>query len=485
MGFTLQGSATGNPVESDASGNLLVALPKVHSLAGYVRLACENDAGAMLGGVASLKMPRASSDSRLSVGVDTPLFDASFSATSQNTAIWRHVFLTMTMIQTGGFLNVNANANLVATNSCSLQSRRHFSLLGNGDLHWEMTGAITAMPVANQVFETGFFTPNAAAAPLDGVYFRLTSAGLIGCVNYNGVETTTGVLLDATSIPPNVNGQYKIILSTRAVSFWLDGNLAGTLTTPSGNGAPFIWGALPLGISFRNVGTVGVGGMIVKIANVHVDQVDLNLGRGYESILAGMGLTGAQGQDGGTMGSTALYTNSLAAGAGAVMTNTTAALGVGLGGQFSALPTLAAGTDGILCSYLNPVGSASQPPGTLYINSITIQGVVTTALVGNATPAIFAFSACFGHTALSLATAESASFATATAKAPRRLTLGIEKYAAAAALGDLGSAGITVNFNTPIAVNPGEYFAISAKNLGAVTTTGVITWLVNIGSYVE
>ena len=52
-----------------------------------------------------------------------------------------------------------------------------------------------------------------------------------------------------------------------------------------------------------------------------------------------------QGQTGQTLGSTALYTNNLAAGAGAVMTNTTAALGSGLGGQFSALPTLAVGTD--------------------------------------------------------------------------------------------------------------------------------------------
>jgi hypothetical protein len=52
-----------------------------------------------------------------------------------------------------------------------------------------------------------------------------------------------------------------------------------------------------------------------------------------------------QGQTGQTLGSTALYTNSQAAGAGAAMTNTTAALGSGLGGQFAALPTLAISTD--------------------------------------------------------------------------------------------------------------------------------------------
>ena len=43
------------------------------------------------------------------------------------------------------------------------------------------------------------------------------------------------------------------------------------------------------------------------------------------------------------------------------MTNTTAALGTGLGGQFSALPTLAVNTDGIICSYLNPIPTSAIP----------------------------------------------------------------------------------------------------------------------------
>lgn len=83
--------------------------------------------------------------------------------------------------------------------------------------------------------------------------------------------------------------------------------------------------------------------------------------KAWAHVMAGAGGMSYQGQTGQTLGSTALYTNSLAAGAGAVMTNTTAALGSGLGGQFSALPTLAVGTDGIVSSYQVPVGTSAAP----------------------------------------------------------------------------------------------------------------------------
>ena len=165
------------------------------------------------------------------------------------------------------------------------------------------------------------------------------------------------------------------------------------------------------------------------------------------------------------------------------MTNTTAALGTGLGGQFTWQPTLAVGTDGILCSYLNPVGSVNQTPRTMMITGVRIQSAVsTTALTGG--PVVEAYSLAYGHTALTLATTESGSFTTATAKAPRRIALGFESFASAAAVGAM-SAGdaVHMSFASPIPVNPGEYIAIVAKNLGVVTTAGVITSLVTFDGY--
>ena len=472
----------------DANSNVKVNLPATLAQSGYARVMFENDAGTVTG-TPNLASPSISQDDRLSAGLDTPLWDTSFTATSQNTNLWKYTFSTATCTQSSGFLNINAIQSTLSGASCSMSSFRNFSLMGNGDLVWEATGAFSAVPVANQVFEAGIFIPNGSAIPLDGVYFRLTSAGLIGAVNYAGTETPTGVLVPSSAFPSMVggNGQYKIRVSTRLTTFWLNGVQYGSIPTPAGNGSPFSYMSLPVTFNYRNTNTVGASGMVVKLSMTRVEQVDLNLGKPLPDIMASMGMHGGIGQDGQTMGSTALYTNSLAAGAGAVMTNTTAALGVGLGGQFSALPTLAAGTDGILCSYANPAGSATSTPVTLYVKGIKLQGCVTTVLVGNATPVVYAFAACWGHTAVSLATAEGTSFTTTpTTKAPRRIPFGFESYGAAAAVGTVGSAsGVAITFATPLVINPGEFFAISAKNLGVVTTTGVITFTVGIDSYAE
>ena len=118
-----------------------------------------------------------------------------------------------------------------------------------------------------------------------------------------------------------------------------------------------------LPISFRSYNNAPVTGtaQIMKVGGVNVSLSDMNQTKAWAHVMAGAGGMSYQGQTGQTLGSTALYTNNLAAGAGAVMTNTTAALGSGLGGQFAALPTLAISTDGILSSYQVPVGTSAAP----------------------------------------------------------------------------------------------------------------------------
>jgi hypothetical protein len=154
------------------------------------------------------------------------------------------------------------------------------------------------------------------------------------------------------------------------------------------------------------------------------------------------------------------------------MTNTTAALGTGLGGQFSAQPTLAVNTDGIVCSYLNPIPTTAIAGRQLVINGISISAVVTTALTGNASPLIYFYSIAYGHNALSLLTTEAVN-----TKAPRRVAVGAQSFAAAAALGTVATP-VYISLNRPLPVNPGEYVALCAKNVGAVTTGGVVTFLV-------
>ena len=194
-----------------------------------------------------------------------------------------------------------------------------------------------------------------------------------------------------------------------------------------------------------------------------------------------MGYHAYQGQDGGTMGTLGQYVNNTTP-AAAVPTNTTAALGTGLGGLFQETVTLVAGTDGIISSFQNPAPTINLSGRTLYVTGVSVQGVVTTVLA--ATPLTKAWCAAFGHTAVSLATAESGSFVSPGTKASRRVGLGTSGAVAAAAVGTL-VPGPTVQFRTPLPVAPGEFFAIVNKNVTAAPASGAILWVIQIDGYFE
>ena len=237
-------------------------------------------------------------------------------------------------------------------------------------------------------------------------------------------------------------------------------------------------GQLP--VSFRSYNTATVTGtaQLMKVASVNVTLAEMNNSKFWSHIVSGAGAMSYQGQTGQTLGTTALYTNSLAPTAGSALTNTTAAAGSGLGGQFSVLPTLAANTDGIISSYQVPLGTATAPGKTLYITGISIYSQVTAALVGG--PANYILSAAFGHNNVSLATTT-----TTTSKAPVRKILGQQNFAMTSAIG-VSSTSVEKNIDSsPIVVQPGEFFQIVGKNIGAVTTAGVITFFIDVQGYWE
>lgn len=461
----------------DANSNIKTNLPAVQQQAGFASMLFEQDAGTVTGSK-HLKIPVVSEDGRLNVGIDTIHALYNFTPTTQNTGDFKHVFATMTMTQSAGFLNINPALATVSGNYAFLQSWKHFTLQGDAQLHTETTLQISASPVANQILEWGHFLGTAGVVPADGVFFRLTSAGIIGVMSYSGVETTTGTLIASPTI--NSNSKYGIIASHRDVHFWKDGILLAELAVPSANAVPYLSLNLPFCMMMRNTGTV-TGGLTAKIGSVHVSQTDLNTGKSWAEQMATQG-NAYQGQEGDTQGSLAAYSNAALAAAAALTNTTAAAPNVGLGGVVLVLPTLAAGTDGILFSYLNPAGSVTQPPKTLVVTGIRIDASVQVILTGG--PLTLIMGAAFGHTALSLATAETGSFVTATTKAPRRVPLGNLDFLVTAAAGT-GAVGITISFNSPLVVNPGEYFAITMRNVGTVTSLGALAVTACVDHYFE
>ena len=476
-GFRIEGNTSGNVMEVDANNNGKVTLPTTQTQAGFATTIFENDAG-LITGVRELSAPFVSENQRLSVGLGTTLALYNFTAGTQNTGKFKHAFTTMTMTQSAGFLNINPALATVSGNYAYLQTWKHFTLQGDATLNLEMTGQISANPPANQILETGLFLGTAGVAPTDGVFFRLTSAGLIGVVTSGGVETPTGTL--AATIPLNTNGQYRIRISQRSVSFWLDGIKGGTVSVPAGNAVPYLTMNLPMCYMMRNSGTV-TGGFTTRIGTATMTQTDLHTTKSWSEQMGNQG-NANQGQDGDAMGSLAIYSNA-ALGAAAALTNTTAAApNTGLGGAVLVLPTLAAGTDGILFSYQNPAGSVTQPPKTLVVTGVTVSGAVQVALTGG--PLVYVMGVAYGHTAVSLATTESGTFATGTTKAPRRVTLGTLSCVVTAAV-SVSLGQVNIQFQTPIVVNPGEFFAITARNVATVTSAGAVAFVANVNHYFE
>jgi len=462
-----------NLAEVTADNNLKVVTPTVPAQAGFVKIAGELSAAGDPYGLLN-EAVRTSAQGRMTVGQPVSLFNEFFNNTTLNSAIMQAPVTTMTVTVAGGSLNLNASAITTLNTVARVSTYAHFPFQADMATYTTFDALLTQPPQNNAVIEMGFGIASASATPTDGAFFRYTSTGtLIAVVNTNGAEITSSSL---TVPADNVQHRYKIVVENDRVFFSIDGAVQAVLSTPNTSGFPVYTPSQPWFARVINTGIAPTLANVLKIGYICVGLQDAAaLALDVGSLAAYTGRHGGQGQTGYTMGSTALYTNSLAPGAGAAIANATAGAGaLGLGGQFSVLPTLAANTDGILCSYANPVPTAAIPGRTLLVKGIKIQGIVSTILAGG--PVYYAYAACYGHTNVSLATTESA-----TAKAPRRIPLGYESYAATAAVGTLGSAnGVYMQFVNPIPVLPGGFFAISAKNIGTVTTTGVITILVAI-----
>ncbi len=464
-------------VNSDFEG--LVALTKNILKAGYVAAIAENDPGTLFGSK-RVKSLQSSEDGKLQIGLTTPLFNYNFNALAQDSGQWRYITSTMTTSWTGTGMLLNTALSTASGAGTMISTWRQFPSTLQGGQRFDFEFNQTAVLLANQELILGWIPfASGTAVPTEGVYVKYSSAGMFGFTNFNASEANvTGQLATAASFLNDTTYLISIIVYDRVALFLRDGVLManGVLNIPSAVGQNAATGCFPLSVQFRNTGILsGTPIAQIKITDVAVSQLDLNLGIQYPTLQALSGLMGSQGTNGNTQGSTALLANNQAAGAGVALNNTTAAAGVGLGGQFSVLPTLAVGTDGILDSYPIPVGGINVTPRSLLIYGVRIQGVVTTVL--SATAVTYLYSLAYGHTTVSAATAEGLA-----AKATRRIPLGFETYASAAAVGTLGSAGIFVPFTAPIIVNPGEFVAILAKNLNTVTTSGVITFSITFDS---
>lgn len=462
---------TANIVEVDASRNMQVKLPDASTPAtvGAIGMYSVNDDGVHTGGIKSISSPETTKDFRLRQVFERTLDTETFNYAAQNTGKYTYANTTMTATWSAAGITTNASGITTTATGLTIGSYAEFPILGATGTYVEYSAGFSAFPQVNSVIDFGLFRRGAANqyAPTDGVYFRYDASGLSGISCFNTVETgNTGGL----SWVPVLNTKYKftITLNEASVEYWVDDELWGTIATPAGQGQPCISSTLPWSVRQAHPGVAG-GVVQMQLTDVNVSQDSPSMVWNAQDM--GNVLYGAyQGLSGGTMGSLANYANS-ANPAAAVPTNTTAALGSGFGGQFWETDTLAVTTDGIISSYQVPAGTVAIQGRRCYVYGVKISSYIQTVLTGGGYNA--QWSLAWGHTAVSLATAEAA-----TTKAPRRKPLGVQTVAAAAAaLTQL--ADVERNWKGPVVVNPGEFIQTVKKKVGTAPSAGVVAHTVD------
>lgn len=467
LDVNLKDSSSGTPAEIDAAGNVFTVQPGYDATgtsrgggpAAGPAMFSENDPGTVTG-TRYVASPETDDDFRLRVAVDTLLDTETFNYAAQNTGKHQYVNSSITAAWGTGGLVTNSTSSTGA-GSLRIHTYRNFPILGTVQLYVEAAVAFTNQPVTNNEIEWGLLLLNSAASyvVLDGVSFRLTSAGLQGVVNNNSVETATPVF-DFTYATNEVH-QYIIAIHEREVEFWIDDVLHGSIPTPVANGQPFASAALPFALRQNNSASTG--------AAISANFRDYNVTVGGSQIADPYGTIGNrafgsyQGLSGGTMGSLASYVNSTTPAAAAG--SNTAALVTGLGGQAHLTAQVTGTTDNIVLSYQVPAATTAIQGKTLRLSGVKISAANLGAAVAT-TPTTLAWSLAFGHTAVSLATAEAAA-----AKAPRRIALGMQTWPVGAAVGSMPTNGdIYFKFDNPVYVNPGEFVALAAKFIVGTAT---------------
>lgn len=484
----IRGSTSGTGAEV-AGTNQLKVIPEVdvynHAAnVGAVRAFFENDQG-LSTGLPDLASGEIDIDYRLRVSQDLMLDEEVFNYVAQNTG--KHNFTATTMAaswSTGQFTTNSANI-VTTTTGLQLRTYAYFPVTGTATLSGDFDIGFTQQPTSNCTIDFGFFISSGANpfAPTDGVFIRLNASGLQGIAANNGTETSTGIFANVGggnwTYSNNKRYQFIIYLGSNAAEFWVNESDSkgtyklGQVLLPAGQGRMVMASALPLAIRHAHVGAAG-NAISASLGAYNVRQGGVQFATNPST--AGNRMLGSyQGMSGGTMGSLALYANS-ANPTAAVPTNTTAALGVGLGGQFWETATLAVNTDGIISSYQVPAGTVAIQGRRLVIRGVGLTSYIQTAITGG--PFITQYSLAYGHTAVSLATAEAA-----TTKAPRRVPLAgftqlvTATQAVSTMVAQPGESYMDFG-DAPIYVNPGEFVQLVAKHVGTVGTAGTIAHVV-------
>jgi len=484
---TIQGGTSGVVADVDTNKQLQILPATTPANTGYVGLVSRQEAGSA--GTVRARAMLGSLQNRLMAGIVASLWEDTFNANALNTALYKFFSSTQTAAAATGLITFNGGGSTTIGSNCALQTNRYFPLYGNGEVRGILKGSIlTAFPhVTNNNLEFGFLTATlpGTSAPADGIFFRFNAANeLRGVVSYGGTETQTVAITQPST---NVQHEWMIVVGQGIIEFWIDGEFRAGITQVSdtpGFTQFTLQATFPYTIRQYIPTSSPASATKFQFGSIDVISNGIDNARPVNFLKSLYGLCAYQAQNGSAMGTLAQYANNTNP-ATQVPTNTTAALGSGLGGKFQETLTLAAGTDGIIQNFQNPISTTAISGRNLVITGVSIGGVVTVALTTN--PLAGTMSLAFGHTAVSMANAETGSFTSGGQKAPRRIALCTTSVASATAAAGTPVIVAPTNFRftSPIVVYPGEFLAVTHNKITTAPATGSIMWTVTYDGYFE
>lgn len=482
----LKGAISNTGVDVNASNQLKI-VPETNvssnpNNVGAIRVFSENDSGSITT-FPTLYSPESDNDYRLRVSQDILLDEVVFNYTAQDTGKHAYNSTTLANAWTAGQMTTNSGSITTTTTGSVFNTYACFPNSGTQTLSTDIEVGLSAAVNANSFIEFGLGLPSTAlVAPADGVFIRISSAGWQGIASNNGTETPSGVFTNANNVGTFVhalNKKYQCIIYVSGIQaeFWLnDGTGAvkyATIPLPIGQGRICMGQGLQFFIKHRIVGGAAGATLQGQFGAYNIRLGGSNMTTSVST--QGNRISGSyQGFSGGTLGSNSL-TGVVTAGnsanpTAAVPTTTTAALGSGLGGRFWETVSLAVNTDAIIMSFQVPTFTVNSAGRRLVLRGIYLNSYVQTVIVGG--PYTAEWFLAFGHTSVSLATAEAVN-----TKAPRRIALPFTQQVTAAQAVQTTVAQ-TVTFmdlrDADIFVNPGEFVQLCTRHIGTAGTTGTI-----------
>jgi hypothetical protein len=408
-----------------------------------------------------------SSTGYLFVTLENLEFFDNVDGTTLNTNLWNPAVSTMTVTQTGSFINVNPTTSVTSNAYANLSSIQQFYISPTNPLYIRFTVQASQMvPSPNTTLEAGWGTAATNAAPTDGVFVRVNNAGANLVLNNNGTET-----LFPFTVLPTSNTTYNCyfhIYGTKC-KFFIDDVLIVEALMPTSQAQITNNSRQPLMFRVYN-GTSPTVTPTLKIGGISVQQLNANFNKPYSDKLIGMSRSAVQHPS--TYATVVNYANS-AAPASATLSNTAAGYTT-LGGQFQFAAVSGAETDYALFGFQVPAGFQ------FYASDIRISTYNTGAVGSAITPTILQWAAAVNSSAVSLATADGAG-----TWAPRAITIGTQAFGLSAVIGAVAN-DITWSPQHPICIEGGRFFHIILKMPSGVNTASqVIRGTVSINGYFE